>query len=57
MTFTETKNIMDAIAELETWAKAVDREYAKEQPNCAKLNRLESYLETARENLFNMASK
>ena len=57
MTYAETNDLVKAIDQIETWASAIAREYEKESIDCDRMATLETYLQEAKEKVFNIANK
>ena len=52
MTFAETQTLIADIQSIETWAKAWERESNKESPDWDRLAELRTWLEEAKQTIF-----
>ena len=57
MTYAETKTLMDAIHEVETWTRAIEREWAKENTDFKQVAEYEAWLDTAKQKIFDIANR
>ena len=57
MTYAETKTLMDAIHEVETWTRALEREWAKENTDFKQVKEYEAWLSEAKQKIFDVATR
>ena len=57
MTFAETNKLVKAINYLETWTRSMERENSKEEQDYAEIARLQKWIDEAKQEIFEVASK
>lgn len=57
MTYSETKSLMDAIQEVESWTWAIQNERNKDKPDWNHLKFLEKWLDESKQKIFDIANK
>tara|TARA_B110000902_G_scaffold124467_1_gene145332 strand:- start:1516 stop:1689 length:174 start_codon:yes stop_codon:yes gene_type:complete len=57
MTFEETNKLVKAINHLETWSRALDREFKKEETDYEQVETYQKWLDEAKQDIFEVASR
>ena len=57
MTFAETQKVIDAINEIESWTKGVQRIEADSDPDWELLKKYKNWLEEAKQTVFELCIK
>ena len=57
MTFAETHKLVNAIASVETWTRAIERLHSDEVVDFKRLAQAEKWLAEAKQEIFDIASK
>jgi hypothetical protein len=57
MNFAQTEKLVKAIGYLETWTRSIERENRKEEKDYTEIAQLEKWLEEAKQEIFDLASR
>ena len=57
MTFAETHKLVNAIASVETWGRSLDRLHRQDVMDFDQITNVEKWLEEAKQEIFDIASK
>ena len=57
MTFAETHKLVNAISALETWTRAIDRLHKKEAWDYDEIEKVQKWLDEAKQEIFEVASR
>jgi|TARA_R110001592_G_scaffold312118_1_gene587156 hypothetical protein len=57
MTYEETHKLVNAISALETWTRAIDRLHKKEAWDYDEIEKVQKWLDEAKQEIFEVASR
>tara|TARA_R110000822_G_scaffold732_1_gene3331 strand:- start:1162 stop:1335 length:174 start_codon:yes stop_codon:yes gene_type:complete len=57
MTFAETDKLVKAIGHVETWSRALDREFKKAVTDFEQVETYQKWLDEAKQDIFEVASR